>query len=258
MRHLKKALLYTVLFHFMLCFAVSAIPAAAKSTEAPIYIFIEGLVGCGKTTITRLIKQHFPYTHIVYEPLEKWLDVEGKGNLYDMFLKDTPRWAFTAEFYVPFARATTLEQKAKSTNKPVVIIDRSMYMDRYCFAKTIYNMGAMNPLEWEIYTKWFEWFMKHFSIKPDGFIYLQTNVQTTLKRIQKRDRIEEQDYPVDLQKKFHRCFEEFFIQKIDFPKELADVPILTLNANEDFEHNHSVQKQYLANIKTFIQNLLEK
>lgn len=247
-----------ILLLFLSILTVFTIQATNNKNQEPTCIFVEGLVGSGKTTLIHLLKKHLPEATVIEEPLEKWLDVEGKGDLYDLFLKDTPRWAFTAEFYIPFIRAKTLEETVQTAKHPAIIIDRSMYMDRYCFAKTVHNMGAINDLEWEIYQQWFSWFMQHVSLKPAGFIYLQTDVQTTLNRIKARDRIEEKDYPVDLQKRFHQCFEDFFITKKALPQELSHVPILVLDATKNFKNDPSIQSQYIDQIKNFINQLSDK
>ena len=132
--------------------------------------------------------------------------------MWDLFLNDAKRWALTAEIYVPLARVKTLEEQMQKSLHSCIIVDRSIYEDRYVFAKIAYEQGALSDLEWTIYQEWFAWLVEH-TPKPSGFIYLRTAPEVTLTRMQERGRIEEKDFPLALQQKFQQCYEALFMNK---------------------------------------------
>lgn len=227
---------------------------AAFSQESPKVIYITGPVGAGKTTFASLLKENIPDTDVAFEPAEKWLDVQGHGSLWDLFLNNAKRWALTAEIYIPLARIMALEQQLQSSLNPFAIIDRSIYEDRYVFAKIAYKHGALSDLEWSIYQEWFAWLIQH-SPKPNGFIYLRAAPEVTIARMQERGRTEEKDFPLALQQKFYQCYEDLFINKNTMPKEIAEIPVLVIDANEDFKSDETVQKKCIDQVRTFMENI---
>ena len=115
----------------------------------------EGNIGAGKSTFLNILRQNLE-VDIIFEPTDKWQNIGTGGNLLDLFYKDTKRWAYTFQSYAFITRVeSVLEHQAKSANKNVQILERSVYCDRYCFAKNCFEHGNMSALEWQIYKEWF-------------------------------------------------------------------------------------------------------
>jgi len=224
------------------------------SLDSPKTIYITGLVGAGKTTFASLIKEKMPEVDILYEPAEKWLDVQGCGNLWDLFLKDGKRWALTTELYIPLARIQALEQILKKSSNKIIIIDRSIYEDCYVFAKIAYAQGTLSKLEWTIYQEWFAWVVEH-TVKPKGFIYIRTTPKIALARMQTRGRTEEKDFPLSLQQQFYQYYEDLFNNEDKKPKELINIPTLIINADQDFKNDTVIQNECITAVKTFIKKV---
>lgn len=73
--------------------------------QTPITLSLEGNIGCGKTTLLRIIDKEFPNVTIMNEPLGEWENVaEGKVNLLDLYYKDPKRWGLTFQNYALFTR----------------------------------------------------------------------------------------------------------------------------------------------------------
>ena len=136
-------------------------------------LIIEGNIGAGKSTFLKIIKKHLA-CQIVYEPHQKWQDIQGKGNLLENFYKDTPRWAYTFQSYAFITR--TLAQKKNALINPhdIQILERSVFSDRHCFAKNLFESGTMSSLEWTLYREWFSWFLNDH-VKKTGRIHLLKN-----------------------------------------------------------------------------------
>jgi deoxyadenosine/deoxycytidine kinase len=212
-------------------------------------LIVEGNIGAGKSTFLTLLKNSLD-VQVVYEPHEKWQNV-GNHNLLDMFYKDTQRWAYTFQTYAFITRVMAQEAYAKKCLNAVQILERSVYSDRYCFAKTAYELGTMNALEWKLYQEWFSWFIDTYTTKPDGFIYLRTNPQICCDRLRKRSRSEETQVTYDYIKMLHDKHEEWLIDRTNVLPHLQTVPVLVLDCDEDFENNPAEQERHLERICSF-------
>lgn len=211
----------------------------------PRLIIVEGNIGAGKSTFLKIIQDNLA-CQVVFEPSEKWQNISGKGNLLDNFYKDTPRWAYTFQSYAFITR--TLAQKQSAKNNPYLtqVLERSVFSDKYCFAKNLYESGHMSDMEWTLYNEWFNWFFEDYVQKPDGFIYLRTNPQTCYNRLKKRNRSEEQEVPLDYLTKLHQKHENWLIHKQNLDHYVQDVPVLVLDCDQEFEADN-VQKNALIN-----------
>jgi len=221
--------------------------------KRPLRLIIEGNIGAGKSTLLSILKNELDIT-IVPEPVDKWQNVMGSGNILDLFYKDTQRWAYTFQSYAFITRIQTIlehESKISSDNKYIQLLERSIYCDRFCFAKNCYESGQMSPLEWHIYTEWFSWLAQHVAPKPNGFIYLRTTPEIAYKRITKRQRSEENNVPLSYLTSLHDKLEDWLFYKKTQPDFLSTVPILTLDCNIDFEYDIQTQSAHLKKIKLF-------
>ena len=114
---------------------------------------VEGNIGAGKSTFLRLVQERLP-VQIVYEPHTKWQKVDDKENLLDKFYQDTTRWAYTFQSYAFVTRVVEQQRKARENKHGVQVLERSVYSDRYCFAKNCFEMGTLSKLEWTLYREW--------------------------------------------------------------------------------------------------------
>ena len=212
-------------------------------------IIVEGNIGAGKSTFLRLIKDLLD-VQVVYEPHEQWQDIEGE-NLLDAFYKDSNRWAYTFQSYAFITRIMAQEQADKTSTSSLQILERSVYSDRYCFAKNAFEMGTMTSLEWKLYKDWWSWFVKHYTKKPSGFIYLQTSPEVSYQRLLKRARSEEVAVPLHYLTMLHNKHENWLIEKNDIEDYIKDIPVLVLDCTQDFESNPELCKKYAQQIIDF-------
>ncbi len=224
--------------------------------QAKKLIVLEGNIGAGKSTLLRLIQQHLPVS-IIAEPTDKWQQVAHDENLLDLFYKDTPRWAYTFQSYAFLTRIQSImDHMAKAHTHDTFILERSVYCDRFCFAKNCYEAGFMTPLEWNIYKDWFAWLVEsNHAPKPSGFIYLRVEPEIAYERIQKRSRSEEINISRSYLQALHDKHDDWLIHQKEPCSSLKRIPILNLNCNDEFEQSIQRQEEHLAQIITFIEQM---
>jgi deoxyguanosine kinase len=225
-----------------------------KNMGKKILLVLEGNIGAGKSTFLKILKENLSID-IIFEPTDKWQNIGPGGNLLNLFYKDIKRWAYTFQSYAFITRVEAqLEALAKSEND-VQILERSVYCDRYCFAKNCYEAGHMSALEWQIYSEWFSWLVEGHLQKPDGFVYLQVSPQICLERLRKRNRSEEVGVSIDYLQQLHQKHENWLVHKKDIADYILNIPVLTLNCDLDFENNQNRKKELLTTVDNFIANL---
>lgn len=80
--------------------------------------------------------------------------------------KDPKRWAYLFQSYVLL---TMMEAHETPQEKPMRILERSVYSARYCF---IENLRKSDPpliteMEYTVYQRWFDWLMEHHRPQVD-------------------------------------------------------------------------------------------
>lgn len=212
---------------------------------------VEGNIGAGKSTFLRIL-QSYLNVQMVFEPHEKWQNVGGGENLLEKFYIDAPRWAYSFQTYAFVTRVMAQEQHAAVNQYPVQVLERSVYSDRYCFAKNCFEMGTMSSLEWKLYQEWFGWLVDNYTTKPDGFIYLRTDPKVCYERLLKRSRHEEAAVPLEYLQKLHDKHEDWLIAKNDVASYLKSTPVLILECNEEFEANQGAMEAHVEKIVAFL------
>jgi deoxyadenosine/deoxycytidine kinase len=218
----------------------------------PYYFIVEGNIGAGKSTFLRLLTQYLD-VHIVPEPHEKWQNVGGH-NLLENFYVDTKRWAYSFQTYAFVTRVIEQEKSALQHPSRVHVIERSVFSDRYCFAKNAYETGCMSAIEWHMYQDWFEWLVSQYLPKPSGIIYLKADPTICMTRLLKRNRSEEAGVPQEYLQQLHDKHEAWIVHKQDVAPYLKDVPVLTLSCDKDFAADVSLQQEHMVNIAAFVLN----
>ena len=222
----------------------------------PKYLVVEGNIGAGKSTFLTMLKKYLN-VHIVYEPCEQWQNVGGE-NLLAAFYKDTPRWAYTFQTYAFITRILAQEAASVVRDHKIQVLERSVYSDRFCFAKNCYESGLMSSLEWKLYTEWFAWLTEKYVPIPSAFIYLQTDPEICYKRLLKRNRTEENLVPLEYIQKIHEKHESWLIDKqFDSGINLRDVPVLVLSCNNEFEKDEQEQERLIEKIIVFCKEMFD-
>lgn len=141
------------------------------------HIGIAGNIGAGKTTLTKMLAEHYGWT-------PRYESVTYNPYLEDYY-KDIPRWSFNLEIYFLVRRLEDLSEIAKSDD--VIIQDRTIYEGVNIFVKNNYDMGNLSDRDFQTYMEIFST-MTSVTKAPDLLIYLKSSVPHLVSQIQKRGR----------------------------------------------------------------------
>jgi deoxyguanosine kinase len=202
------------------------------------YIAIEGVIGVGKTTLTKFLSQEYKAKAVLE-------DIDGNPFL-PQFYEDLERYAFPTQIFFLLSRYNELRNL---TNRE--LFTRKIISD-YTFDKDkIFAFINLEKREKSLYEKIYNLLDKDI-IKPNLVIYLQASLDTLMERIRGRGRSYERRIKEDYIKLLIRSYDEYFFH---FQKS----PVLILNSNEfDFlnEPSHlNLLKEEIASIKTGINYL---
>ena len=202
--------------------------------------FLEGNVGTGKSTFLKELENEG--LGVIYEPVKQWENMKNSSgkNLIEEFYGNQSRYAYTFQSIAFRTRVKNIENCSPNT-----IIERSIFTDKNVFAKTCYENGMMNDIEWNDYSEWFSWLSDRFNVKPNGFIYLQASPEISYERIKKRSRSGEETIPFDYLERLHIKHEKWLLNEPN---------VLILNVNEDFENNTLKTIEMINRVKMFINN----
>lgn len=157
-------------------------------------VLLEGNIGAGKTTVGRTIADS-GHMGFVEEPTAVWQ--EGfASNMLDLFYKDTHRWAFTFQILAFVTRAKTWHEVWQQTDHKQVILERSIYCDRFVFAENCYRTGLFSETEYQLYCRMWDFVVPQFVDEPDFILYLRTPASVCQQRIAARARHEESGIPL--------------------------------------------------------------
>ncbi len=222
-----------------------------KDKELQRSFIVEGNIGAGKSTFLHILKQYLN-VQIMLEPHEQWQNVGDGHNLLDLFYKDPTRWAYSFQSYAFITRIMMQQAHARTNPYTIQILERSVFSDRYCFALNAHELNYMNPLEWKIYQEWFTWLVDDYLPKPDGFIYLRTNPTICYNRLKKRNRNEETTVSLEYITKLHQKHENWLVEKKGIAPSIAQIPVLVLECDADFERNKAEQEKHVEQVGAFV------
>ncbi|MBR1406276.1 MAG: deoxynucleoside kinase [Bacteroidales bacterium] len=190
------------------------------------HIGIAGNIGSGKTTLTRMLSEHYGWT-------PKYEAVTYNPYLEDYY-KDIPRWSFNLEMYFLEQRFKDVLEIARS--KETVIQDRTLFEGVYIFVANNYEMGNLSKRDFDTYMGMFNLLMSLVS-PPDLLIYLRCSIPHLVSQIQKRGRDYEQSISLDYLKGLNDRYEKFISEDYKGHVLVIDADDLDFeNRPEDFAH----------------------
>ncbi len=166
------------------------------------HIAIAGNIGCGKTTLTKMLAKHYGWK-------PAFETVEFNPYLED-FYADMKRWSFNLQIFFLNKRFKDVVEIGKSND--YIIQDRTIYEDARIFAPNLHDQGFMSDRDFDNYQDLFDLMMSLVKM-PDLMIYIRASIPTLVAQIQKRGRAYEAsmriDYLQGLNDKYEKWISEY-------------------------------------------------
>ena len=195
-------------------------------------ISIEGNIGSGKSTVIEYLKSlSNSNIEFVDEPVNEWLNVKDKDgfNALDCFYKNKEKNAFCFQVLAYITRLKKLIDKLskyKDDKNKIIITERSIDTDKNVFAQMLYDDGYLTSIEWETYNYWFTMFEDISQVNT--ILYIKTNPDKCLERINTRHRVEETTINLDYLEKCHSYHEKWMNNKAI----VNNINIITINGHD--------------------------
>lgn len=162
------------------------------------HIGVAGNIGCGKTTLTRMLCEHYGWT-------PKYESVTYNPYLEDYY-KDIPRWSYNLETYFLAQRFQDVLDISRSSE--VVVQDRTLLEGVNIFVQNNREQGNLSERDYQTYMQIFNLMMS--MVKPlDLLIYLRASVPHLVSRIQKRGREYEQSITLEYLQGLNEHYEKW-------------------------------------------------
>ena len=180
------------------------------------YIVVEGPLGVGKTSLTRLLAERLKGETLLE-------DVEGHPFL-TKFYRNPRKYAFQTQVFFLLRRyQQTAEIHQLDLFKKVVVSDYLFEKDR------IFARINLDDQEFWLYEQVFQ-LLNRTAVVPDLVIFLQAKTDVLLERIRKRGRKFEKGVSPDYIESINQAFNTFFFH-------YQESPLLVIDASEiDFVH----------------------
>ena len=204
---------------------------------------VDGNIGSGKSTFIQKLKEYFSGNEKIYflkEPVDIWVTIKDpEKNIIERFYEDQEKYSFCFQMSAYISRLCEIKEALKK-DYDVIFCERSVFTDKFIFAKMLYEDDKINDIEYQVYNKWFYYFIDDLpEIKK---IYIKTNPNVSYTRIIKRCRTGEENISLEYINRCHSCHEEW----------LSDAIIL--NGNEDNEINPEMYKKWFKTMEALILN----
>ncbi|WP_308245989.1 deoxynucleoside kinase [uncultured Prevotella sp.] len=189
------------------------------------YIGIAGNIGCGKTTLTEMLAEHYQW--------EPRYEAVVDNPYMDDYYKDLQRWSFAMEVFFLKERFKDVLEFSNSEN--MIIQDRTLHEGVFVFTANNYSQGNMSDRDFETYMELYEIMMDKVKL-PDLMIYLKASVPHLVENIQKRGRVCEQKIPIEYLQGLNDRYDDFIRNKYKGKVLVIDVDQLDYKMRpEDFK-----------------------
>jgi deoxyadenosine/deoxycytidine kinase len=163
-----------------------------------LFITIAGNIGTGKTTLTKMLADHYGWK-------AHFEAVQENPYLAD-FYADMSRWSFPLQIF--FLTHRFKVHKGIAHQSGSAIQDRSIFEDCHIFARNLYESGKMEKRDYFNYIDLYQQ-MTPLLDPPDLMIYLRKDVTKLMSQIRKRARDFEMSIPEDYISCLNRYYDEW-------------------------------------------------
>ena len=225
-------------------------------------VSIEGNIGSGKSTLLEKLREEYKdnkHVRFLREPVDEWEKIKDKdGNtMLQKFYANQNEYSFAFQMMAYISRLAIIRDTVREiinvnanteiiNTKFVIITERSLYTDKFVFAKMLYDQGKIEDVKYQIYLNWFDEFAKDFPV--NDVIYVNTDPAKCYERIHKRSRIGEEVIPLAYLEACHKYHNEFLDETTG-----VKTNKLILDGNQDIFLKAGIVDEWIASINNFLQ-----
>jgi deoxyadenosine/deoxycytidine kinase len=184
-------------------------------------IGISGMVGSGKSTLTRALAARFGMQHALESVDEHnpWLE-----RFYDGGVDAMRATALNLQLHFLATRFESMRRIRGAGGSWV--LDRTWYEDAEIFARGHYEEGLMSDVEWELYRRLYVELLNSPAARPPRLlVYLHAPLPTIVARIRARGRAKERDTPDAYWSALHARYERWIAR-------FRACPVLSLDVRD--------------------------
>ncbi len=174
------------------------------------YVIVEGAIGVGKTTLARMLRDHFE-TDLLLEVFEE-------NPFLSKFYASRAQYAFQTQMFFLLSRYRQQQRVSRMRDKGALISD-------YMFAKDwLFAQLNLAGDEWEVYQQLHDALAEQIP-EPTLIVYLQADTDVLMGRIAQRDRPYERDMDRAYIDSLRQAYDRFFADD-------RAVPVLSIDTNQ--------------------------
>ena len=192
------------------------------------YIAIEGNIGSGKTTLSKMIGDDFNAKLV----LERFAD----NPFLPKYYADMERYAFSLEMSFLADRYQQLSDDLAQFD----LFKNFIVSDYYIFKSLIFAQVSLPKEEYALYRRMFDIMYKEIT-KPDLYIYLYQKTERLIENIKKRGRDYEQNIAPEYLDKIHQGYSTFIKTEENLNTLVIDVSDRDFLKSKD-DYNYIINK----------------
>lgn len=185
--------------------------AKTIAPEKPRFIAVEGAIGVGKTSLTRILADVFK-GKLVLEEVDK-------NPFLERFYEEREKYAFQTQIFFLLSRYRQMRELMQGS-----LFEQGVVCDYILQKDKIFAYINLEDDELQLYEALFRLLGANIP-KPDLVIYLQAKPEVLIKRIRKRNKEYERHISLDYLKALSEAYNEFFFHYVD-------TPLLAVNTSE--------------------------
>ena len=176
-------------------------PIYAK-LSAHTYICVEGIIGCGKTTLTKILAQNLGYKTIE----ERF----AENPFLPKFYREPKRYAFPLELSFLADRFNQINENSEQLD----LFQSGTVADFHMSKSLVFAQNTLNEDEYPLFQQLYS-FMSKSANQPSLCIFLRQTAERSKTNIKKRGRSYEQNIPIDYLAKLAKGYDQHlpFLQK---------------------------------------------
>lgn len=208
----------------------------------PYFIAVEGVIGVGKTSFSEILANHYQFHHLK--------EIVDENPFLEKFYDDIHEWSFQTEMFFLCNRYKQLDD----IQKLHLSKETSVVADYHVLKNLIFAKQTLPHNEFSKYIEIFKILMNDRPT-PNMIVFLDADIETVSKRIQKRGRSFEQNMDLNY---LENLIHDYRLNLDIFQKNNPHVPIVRFNANnldfvEDSNHREFMLKIVDEEVRKIVQ-----